>query len=152
MHEEWRKGGIKTTYQWIEAWNRLKLRLEEGFWWKRRVWIERKWRGIKVFEWEWNQVDPRKYIDPGISIDRGGIERCREQNLDRSKSIKELSTVKIYDVSREASSFYRANREFKKKGLMDRAMYRVVLRKIQKTSVEEVCVERHWEGIELLLS
>ena len=115
MHEEWRKGGIKTTYQWIEAWNRLKLRLEEGFWWKRRVWIERKWRGIKVFEWEWNQVDPRKYIDPGISIDRGGIERCREQNLNRSRSIKELSMVKIYDVSREASSFYRANREFKKK-------------------------------------
>ena len=52
---------------------------------KERVWIERTWRGIKMFEWKWNRVDPQIYMDPDILIDREGVERCQEQNPNRSR-------------------------------------------------------------------
>ena len=56
-----------------------------------------------------NWVEPQVYIDLGILIDRGGIERGREPNFDRLRGIEEVLTAKIFDVS----SFYRENREFR---------------------------------------
>ena len=56
-----------------------------------------------------NWVEPQVYIDLGILIDRGGIERCREPNFDRLRGIEEVLTAKIFDVS----IFYRENREFR---------------------------------------
>ena len=54
-----------------------------------------------------NWVEPQVYIDLGILIDRGGIERCREPNFDRLRGIEEVLTAKIFDVS----SFYQASIE-----------------------------------------
>ena len=45
-----------------------------------------------------NRVEPRVYIDLGISIDQGGIKRCQEQKLDRSRDIEEMSTTKSIEL------------------------------------------------------
>ena len=68
-------------------------------------------REIEIFEWEMNRVKPQVYMDLGILIDRRGIERCWEQNLDRLRGIQEVLIAKGFNVS----SFYRTNREFKNK-------------------------------------
>ena len=59
-----------------------------------KVWIKREERQIEIFEVEMNRVEPRVYIDLGISIDQGGIKRFREQKIDRLRGIKEESMTK----------------------------------------------------------
>ena len=52
-----------------------------------------------------NQVEPQVYIESVISIDREVSRICKEQNLDRSRGIEEVSTAKIFDGSRRYQAF-----------------------------------------------
>ena len=100
MHERWGKEEIETTYQRIWTWKRPKYWREEGLWWKEGVWIERKERKIEIFEYEINWVEPQVYIETCILIDREVSKMCWEQNLDKSRGIKEVLTAKNFDGSR----------------------------------------------------
>ena len=47
-----------------------------------------------------NQVKPQVYIESGISINREVSRIYKEQNLDRSRGIEEVSMEKIFDGSK----------------------------------------------------
>ena len=46
-----------------------------------------------------NQVEPQVYIESTILIDREVSRICKEQNLDRSRGVEEVSTAKIFNGS-----------------------------------------------------
>lgn len=74
MHERMREGRFRETYQQIEARIRLKTWWVERFERRNGVWVERKEKKIKIFEWRENRVEPQAYIELDNSIDREDIE------------------------------------------------------------------------------
>ena len=66
-----------------------------------------------------NQVD-LKYIY-NRHLDRWRM--YREQNLDRSRGIEDVSMAKQLRWIEGVSSFYQPDREFRRKGSMDQAIY-----------------------------
>ena len=59
----------------------------------------------EIFEYEMNWVKPQVCVC--VCVCRHlCIKRCREQNLDKLRGIEEVLMAKLFDVSRNTSSFY----------------------------------------------
>ena len=80
---------------------------------KKRLGLREKRWISRYFSEKWIRVEPRVYIDPDISIDRGGIERCQEQKIDRSRGNTKVLTAKRLRCIDLGPRRCRADREFR---------------------------------------
>ena len=85
MENEEKKGLRPLTNEYDlgigQKWDRKK-----DFFRGKMFWIEREKRIVEKFEWKTNRVDPRVYIEIGISTNQAGIEeksRIKAQCIER---------------------------------------------------------------------
>lgn len=129
--------------------NELKVEIGWKLDWKGILWvkvwgIERSWRATEMFKWNKNWVNHRVYIESSISIDQVGIKRYRELKLDVSRSIKEVSKAKIFEVLRR----YWANKKSRDLAQCIRLVSRGIKRNPEKFNRCDI----YWEVSRLVSS